>query len=86
MEVGYLRVESDGAAEGALAREPPPDYRRLDLLVSKVLPSPRSLLGARLRALVEWQGLGYDSVLAASGGSFLSGVSSRLSGGVGVAF
>ena len=30
--------------------------------------------------------LGYDSVLAASGGSFLSGISSRLSGGVGVAF
>jgi hypothetical protein len=86
VEVGYLRVESEAPREGGAPPEAPLDYGRLDLLLSKVLPSPPSLLGARLRALVEWQGLGYDSVLAAQSGASISGVTSRLSGGVGLTF
>jgi hypothetical protein len=86
MEIGYRRVASESRPETGAPAGPPLDYRRLDLLLSKVLPSPRSILGAQLRALVEWQGLEYESLLAANGGSLLRGVTSRLSGGVGLTF
>jgi len=86
MEVGYRRVESEARREDRATQGPPLDYRLLDLMLSKVLPSPRSMLGARLRALVEWQGLNYDSLFASNGGSSLSGITSRLSGGVGLTF
>jgi hypothetical protein len=86
MEIGYRRVVSETRPDTSTPAGPPLDYRRLDLLLSKVLPSPRSILGAQLRALVEWQGLEYESLLAANGGSLLSGVTGRLSGGVGLTF
>ena len=86
MEIGFRRVASESRPEPGPPIGPPLDYRRLDLMLSKVLPSPRSILGGRLRALVEWQGLEYQSLLAANGGSLLTGVTGRLSGGVGLTF
>jgi hypothetical protein len=86
MEIGFRRVASDSRPDTGTPDATPLDYRRLDLLLSKVLPSPRSILGARLRALVEWQGLEYQSLLTANGGSLLRGVTGRLSGGVGLTF
>ena len=86
MEVGYRRVESEARPAQPAAHSAPLDYRRLDLVVSQALPSPRSLLGARLRALLEWQALNYDSLLARNGAWPLSGLTSRLSGGVGLTF
>jgi hypothetical protein len=74
MEVGYRRVASEL------------DYHQLNLLVSRDLPTPRSLLGARLRALLEWQSLAYDTLLAGNGPTPISGLTSRLSGGVGLSF
>ena len=74
MEVGYRRVASEL------------DYHQLNFMVSRNLPAPRSLLGARLRALLEWQSLAYDSLLAGNGPTPISGLTSRLSGGVGLSF
>jgi Carboxypeptidase regulatory-like domain len=62
------------------------DYRRLDLVVSQGLPSPRALLGARLHALVAWQGLDYVAAEAAPGGATIAGLATRLTGGVGLSF
>jgi hypothetical protein len=84
MQLGYRSVSAED--------EPPPapsgaahEYRRLDLVVSQGLPSPRALVGARLHALVAWQGLDY---LAADvpGGATLAGLATRLTGGVGLSF
>jgi hypothetical protein len=74
MEVGYRHVASEL------------DYHQLNLMLSRNLPAPRSLLGARLRALLEWQSLAYDTLLAGNGPGPISGLTSRLSGGVGLSF
>ena len=85
MDLGFRRVgpqdDEQGTSESAAS-----EYRQIDLTVSQALPSPRSLLGARLRALVAWQGLAYDSLYATAGGAALSGLTSRLTGGVGLSF
>jgi hypothetical protein len=62
------------------------DYRRLDLMVSQGLPSPRALVGARLHALVAWQGLEYVAADSTAGGATLAGLATRLTGGVGLSF
>jgi hypothetical protein len=84
MEVGYRRVE----AEGPDTREPAGAglaYRRMDLLVAQGLPAPRALSGARLEALLAWQGLGYDD--PDSGAPLLlPAAATRLTGGVGLTF
>jgi hypothetical protein len=81
MQVGYRRVEAEATATGARGG----DYRRIDLLVSQRLPAPRALGSARLRALVAWQAIAYDAILAGAG-TPVSGLASRLSGGVGLSF
>jgi hypothetical protein len=85
MQLGYRSVSAEDdplPAPSGAAR----DYRRLDLVVSQGLPSPRALVGARLHALVAWQGLDYVAADAAPGGAMLAGVASRLTGGVGLSF
>jgi hypothetical protein len=81
MQVGYRRAEAEAPADAASGG----DYRRIDLVVSQRLPAPRALDGARLRALVSWQGIVYDALLAGAG-TPVSGLASRLSGGVGLSF
>jgi len=81
MQLGYRRVEAEPAAAGAAGG----DYRMIDFMVSQGLPAPRALNGARLRALVAWQGVAYDALLAGAGAP-VSGLASRLSGGVGLSF
>jgi hypothetical protein len=81
MQIGYRRVEAAAAA----SRVPGGDYRTIDVAVSQGLPAPRALYGARLRALVAWQGVSYDALLAGAGAP-VSGLASRLSGGVGLSF
>jgi len=82
MQLGYRRVEAQPVAAGAA---PGGDYRRIDVMVSQRLPAPRALSGARLRALVAWQGIAYDALLAGAGAP-VSGLASCLSGGVGLSF
>lgn len=83
MQVGYRRVAPDGPGEtGAVAG---PDYSRIDLMLAQTLPSPRALLGAELRALVAWQEVSYDGWIAGTGAP-VSGLASRLTGGVGLSF
>jgi hypothetical protein len=85
MQLGYRSVatEGDSAADQSGT---PLDYRRVDLVVTQGLPSPRSLAGARLRALVAWQGMDYGAIVTGSGGGPLTGIASRLTGGVGLSF
>ena len=87
MQLGFrcVSAEDDPLPEQTGAAR---DYRRLDLVVSQGLPSPRALVGARLHALVAWQGLDYVAapVVTAPGGAQLAGVASRLTGGVGLSF
>jgi hypothetical protein len=83
LQLGYRRVASDEAGEPGEVSNP--DYRRIDLMVAQTLPSPRALLGAELRALVAWQEVSYDAWLAGSGAP-ASGITSRLTGGVGLSF
>jgi hypothetical protein len=85
MQLAYRSVntEAEPASEesgGGL------DYRRIDLIVSQGLPSPRALLGARLRALLAWQALDYVGVDSAPGSAAIAGLASRLTGGVGLSF
>jgi hypothetical protein len=80
MQVGYRRVEAEDAGDESAGQ-----YRRLDLVVSQALPSPRGLDGARLRALVAWQAVVFDALLAGAGET-IAGETSRLSGGVGLSF
>lgn len=83
MQVGYRRVAPDAPGEpGAVAG---PDYSRLDLMLAQTLPSPRALLGAELRALLAWQEVSYDGWLAGTGAP-VTGLASRLTGGVGLSF
>jgi len=82
MQVGYRRVEAEPAPVGSV---PGGDYRRIDVMVSQGLPAPHALNGARLRALVAWQGVAYDALIAGAGAP-VSGLASRLSGGVGLSF
>lgn len=82
MQLGYRRVEAEPVASGAASGG---DYGRIDFMVSQGLPAPRALNGARLRALVAWQGVTYDALLAGNGAP-VSGIASRLSGGVGLSF
>ena len=85
MEIGYRRVASD--AGGAPAASDPLDYRLVDLVVSQDLPAVKLPSGARLRALVAWQGMGYDAqYVAPPGGQAIAGSATRLSGGVGLTF
>ena len=84
MELGYRRVaadpeESEGSAGAGVA------YSRMDVLLAQGLPSPRLLSGARLSALLSWQGLDYEH-LDAGAGVLLTGLASRLTGGVGLSF
>ena len=81
MQVGHRRVEARDAAGGAVGG----DYRKIDFMVAQGLPAPRALNGARLRALVAWQGVAYDALLAGADKP-VSGLASRLSGGVGLSF
>jgi hypothetical protein len=84
MQMAYRAV----AAEPRTGSDPSTaalDYRRIDLVVSQGLPSPRSLAGARLRALVAWQGLTYGAINTGSGAP-RTGLASRLTGGVGLSF
>jgi hypothetical protein len=85
MQLAYRSVsaEDDSLPEQTGAAR---DYRRLDVVVSQGLPSPRALLGARLHALVAWQGLDYLAAEAAPGGATLAGLATRLTGGVGLSF
>ncbi|HYV85482.1 MAG TPA: carboxypeptidase-like regulatory domain-containing protein [Patescibacteria group bacterium] len=85
MQLAYRSVSTETEPEPTPAGAAL-DYRRIDLVVSQGLPSPRALLGARLHALLAWQGLDYAGPDAAAGGATLAGLASRLSGGVGLSF
>ncbi|HZN03255.1 MAG TPA: hypothetical protein VFD06_06665, partial [Candidatus Polarisedimenticolia bacterium] len=84
MELGYRRVaaaegDPEGTEGAGLA------YSRMDVLVAQGLPSPRLLSGARLSAMLSWQGLDYER-LDAGAGVLLCGLATRLTGGVGLSF
>ena len=83
MEVGYRRVAPDAAEPESTSAGTA--WSRMDVLVSQGLPSPRLLSGARLSALVSWQGLDYQR-LDAGAGVLLTGLATRLTGGVGLSF
>ena len=83
MEIAYRRVAADGPTDGEPAAAS--DYRRVDLVVAQGLPAPRALYGAKLQALISWQGLDTDALRGAAG-TVVAGTATRLTGGVGLTF
>ena len=84
MEVALRRVAADGGApaNGDTAGSA---YRRMDVLVAQALPAPRLLPGARVEAMLAWQGVDSDHLDTGTGGP-LTGPATRLTGGVGLSF
>ncbi len=62
------------------------DPDRLDLVVYQQIPGPRVLRDARLRVLMAYQGIDYDSLYDAPDGAVFSGRASRLTGGLDISF
>lgn len=84
MELALRRVASEGGdpANGDAAGSA---YRRVDVLVAQALPAPRLLPGARLEAMLAWQGMDSNHFDAGTGRP-LTGPVTRLTGGVGLSF
>ena len=84
VQIDYRHVQAESGPDAPADAAADLDYRRLDLTVSQDLPRLRSLVNARFRVLMAYQGLAYGASYERSGSA--PGVAARVTGGVDIRF